>query len=494
MRSQPAFYLPVGSMLRLSFLLAFMTPAILVGCFGDPDYPQGLACSETLTCPPGQTCDVDRICRIETLPPVDPCADAACGAGTCIADDSDYRCMCEPGYRPQSLESGGETCVDIDECAAFASDPCAPNGACIDELNGYRCDCGDGYDFNGTTCAEIDECALLSQDPCAPGGACVDEVNGYTCACDDGYAASGTTCAEVDECALFPVDPCAPGGSCVDELNDYSCACDDGFEFVDGTCVLITFAIVGDGTPGSARRYEDDSTAASCRDYRFPESPYLYQGDIGDGFYAIQPPGQSVAIDVFCDMTTEIDGLAGGFTAIDPAAAHAFAGSATAVRAEGPGITCRVNASGLLEGFYNGSGLRVMICQYDIDLGFPFTAVRLSGAVADRLELTAVALTSGHTTDVSNLGNLDWGQGVVSGGRGDVLIGSQAHRGPVLSLGQALGLSGEAVTSFANGARIAWPADASATTSEDTVLRLQLTESGGQNEGYRWSGGRIYVR
>jgi hypothetical protein len=37
-------------------------------------------------------------------------------------------------------------------------------------------------------------------------------------------------------------------------------------------------------------------------------------------------------------------------------------------------------------------------------------------------------------------------------------------------------------------------ADETAATTTDTTLRLQISESGGEDEGFRWDAGRIYVR
>jgi hypothetical protein len=168
-------------------------------------------------------------------------------------------------------------------------------------------------------------------------------------------------------------------------------------------------------------------------------------------------------------------------------------------------VTCRVQG-GFFEAFYSpGAGTRTMVCQYDIDLGFTFDTIRLFDRHGppdlpeppdlpdDRVVFRSMA-SAGHTTDVSNLLSFDWGAGVVVGGRGDALIGSAAHPGPVLGLGQARGQTGDTSEQFPRDAEINWPDDHVASTTPGQVLRLQLSESGSQDEGYRWTGGRIYVR
>lgn len=75
-----------------------------------------------------------------------------------------------------------------------------------------------------------------------------------------------------------------------------------------------------------------------------------------------------------------------------------------------------------------------------------------------------------------------------------MVLGSASHPGPVLSLGAALGIPSGQSQSFAPDALMAWPRDDLAATTASTVLRVQLRERGTQGEGYRWTGGRIYVR
>jgi hypothetical protein len=399
--------------------------ALAAACFA-PDYPTGIPCSEAQTCPPGQVCDpATLICSADPMPGPAPAPDA----------------RRDPG-----------------------PDPDAAPGAAPDASGGPSPD------------ARPDPCAAA---PCGP-GVCSVVGDGYACTCDPGYERSpgGETCVDINECAVTP-DPCAPGGVCRNGENQYTCDCSADFVFDGQGCAPV---LVGPGTPDAPRQWGDGAAAASCQEYRFPPPPYRYEGAIGDGFYRVAPPGRGLTATVFCDMTTD----GGGWTAIDPAAAAAFGGLATAVHAEGA-ITCRVQG-GLFEAFYGGdSVIRAVVCQYGIDLGFAFDTIRLSSAVADRLELISLA-AAGDVTDLTDLRARPWGENIDTS-RGDVVLGSATDPGPALGLGAVLGTQ-----SFGTGVLMAWSRDERVGTTSSTVLRVQLSERGTQGEGYRWAGGRIYVR
>ncbi len=414
---------------------------------------------------------------------INECASAPCGEGGVCTDLTDgYSCECAAGYA-----FDGATCSDVDECQA-AQDPCGDVGVCSNAVGGYSCACDPGYSFDGTTCADIDECAA-AQDICGD-GTCENQGGSYVCSCPAGQAFDGSTCVDINECEVFEPDPCSPLGVCVNGDNTYLCDCEDGAEFNGETCVQSDIAIIGGGTADDPRGYADGTTARSCSEYRDPPAPpYVYEGSIGDGFYRIRPPGQPLVVTAFCDMTTD----GGGFTAIDPALAIALGSSVNLAQGVGAGVVCRIQ-NGLFEGFYSGSGTQTVVCQLDVPVGFSFSTVRVSAVPGEALTLTSIAVGGGsNVTDVSNRLDAAWGEGVVSG-RGDVLIGSAAHPGPVLSLGQAFGLSGTGIISFGDGQAIPWPQESVADTTVGTVLRLQVSENGSQNEGYRWTGGRIYVR
>ena len=59
------------------------------------------------------------------------------------------------------------------------------------------------------------------------------------------------------------------------------------------------------------RRWSDGSVAKSCEAYRRPQLPRVYEGDTGDGRYAIDPDGSGGAfgeVTVYCNQTTHDGG------------------------------------------------------------------------------------------------------------------------------------------------------------------------------------------
>ena len=48
-----------------------------------------------------------------------------------------------------------EICSEKNRCSA---NPCGENGSCVNENSSYRCNCNPGYQFDGNTCYDVDEC------------------------------------------------------------------------------------------------------------------------------------------------------------------------------------------------------------------------------------------------------------------------------------------------------------------------------------------------
>ena len=48
-----------------------------------------------------------------------------------------------------------DICTEKNRCSA---NPCGENGSCVNENSSYRCNCNPGYQFDGNTCYDIDEC------------------------------------------------------------------------------------------------------------------------------------------------------------------------------------------------------------------------------------------------------------------------------------------------------------------------------------------------
>lgn len=214
------------------WLLLISLLAMTGGCF-NPRYPEGISCSEAQTCPPGQICDVDGVCRRvaqqepppDAAPPVGgPQADAAPAPDAPMGCVDDEGCpdglvcgsngMCVSASCTDGTRNGDETGVDC-------------GGSCPPCLDGQPCltpgDCSSGVcDPETMTCAAVE---------------CGDEVVGGDEACDTGAVNTRTcdldcTLPECDDGIVNPfVEVCDEGGQAT-ETCDPDCTlpqCNDGF-------------------------------------------------------------------------------------------------------------------------------------------------------------------------------------------------------------------------------------------------------------------------
>jgi len=133
------------------------------------------------------------------MPVVVMCSPDSCmPGGKCEQGPTDWKCICDAGYRPSE---GLKRCLNNDDCPERA---CTPGGTCVDGLGGFMCMCGAGYEGTGTK-----ECKPSSGAPAAAGGAC-------------------------------PADACSPGGECVPAMGDYTCKCSVELRMPDPkSCPLV---------------------------------------------------------------------------------------------------------------------------------------------------------------------------------------------------------------------------------------------------------------
>jgi hypothetical protein len=174
--------------------LCWLPVGMLAGCFG-PAYPEGIPCSERQTCPPGQRCGLDGICRSNPVTSVD----ATPGAVDARVPDA------APAVNPDASPDARPvpTCPTCDE-----------NAVCIAENEPPTCACNAGFTGSGLTCADIDECTPESPaHDCHPQATCSNTPGSFTCACSPGFFGNGTSCRRPLSCSeLLALDPTVPTG------------------------------------------------------------------------------------------------------------------------------------------------------------------------------------------------------------------------------------------------------------------------------------------
>ncbi len=365
---------------------------------------------------------------------------------------------------------------DLSCAPACDDDSCSGNGTCSDDSGKVKCECDDGWgssDCSSIACAGID---------CGD-GSCVDSGDTLACSCDTGFQDKDGDLSCAPACAD---SSCSGNGTCSDETGAVACECSDGYagdacDSCDtaagyaGDGVTCGYPVVGDRSEGDPGRWGDNTVAKNCQEYLIPPEGYVYEGNVGDGYYTISPNGLN-EITVYCDQTT----TGGGWTMFDPALGQEAFGAAITVT-EG---TCELT-DGTKPTGRDTNGAHD--CFFDYDLGFEFSEVSASNfEVAIRAQ----------NTDTSDLifENAGWGENPC-GTQGDVQIGGVSDTGPVLSLGQVQEIPSQC-GSYVQFDNLSEPLlmSGQAVTVASQVLRIRMNEGGGQSEGWEWVGGMMGVR
>ncbi|KAM9409241.1 fibrillin-1 isoform 1-T1 [Pholidichthys leucotaenia] len=150
----------------------------------------------------------------------------------CVNTIGGFTCKCPPGFTQHHT-----ACIDNNECA---TDPnlCGSNGVCQNSPGSFSCDCQRGFslDSGGQTCEDVDECD--GNHRCQHG--CQNLVGGYRCSCPQGYLQhyQWNQCVDENECLNSQI---CGGASCHNTLGSFRCLCPTGFNYeqTNGGCTDI---------------------------------------------------------------------------------------------------------------------------------------------------------------------------------------------------------------------------------------------------------------
>jgi hypothetical protein len=207
----------------------------VAGCY-DPVFPDEIPCSPAGTCPPGEHCGADGICRVQPLP-----GDASAAMDVAV----------EAGATPDAATPDAASPADLAGCGGpccQTSNQCLPGYACIGGQCSQSCGtrlapccnvtgCRLGYVCDGSKCVD---CGAVGE-PCCDTDTCVGGCcSGGTCIAGNIPTSCGTSGACID-CTRF-----GTGHACLSGI----CGCKDNTDCSAGqTCTVnaATCTCLGDG-------------------------------------------------------------------------------------------------------------------------------------------------------------------------------------------------------------------------------------------------------
>ncbi|XP_055846374.1 fibrillin-2 isoform X2 [Episyrphus balteatus] len=185
--------------------------------------------THTLLCEEGFRLSPDGNCV-----DIDECAEGIAKCDNCRNNHGSYDCLCPTGYE---LSDDERTCVDINECEAYAEEKgqAACSHECENTQGSFICKCGDLHHLGDDrrTCVK-DSCQDMGENKTQCSHYCEDTAEGPICKCPDGFdlAADKANCVQkaTEACQeLGGNERCFPGTCTSSEDGKYKCNCPTGF-------------------------------------------------------------------------------------------------------------------------------------------------------------------------------------------------------------------------------------------------------------------------